>query len=148
VCSAPVERSWQGRPAVYCGKRCRQAAYRARLAAERAAGYAAWLREQLVTLGAELAEPYGPDAINVFAGLPVPTPDEIPGQWAENALAYADRARRLASRAYDLTAAYRRAAADFAAARAVFGRAEASAPVSDETATRSVARSAAAAAAT
>lgn len=35
VCSGPVERAWQGRPAVYCGKRCRQAAYRARLAAAR-----------------------------------------------------------------------------------------------------------------
>lgn len=34
VCGEPVQRGWQGRPPLYCGKRCRQAAYPPRLAAD------------------------------------------------------------------------------------------------------------------
>jgi endogenous inhibitor of DNA gyrase (YacG/DUF329 family) len=117
VCAGPVARGWQGRPPVYCGKRCRQAAYRARLAAE----YAARLRGQLAGCGAELAEAAA-DVTSVLGNLPAADRDGVPGWWTGDASAYADRTRRLASRVCDLTAAYRRAAAEFDAARAVFGR--------------------------
>lgn len=72
----------------------------------------------------------------------------VPAVATSDGRAYSDRTRRLASRAFDLIAAYDRAAADHAAALGVFRHAEASAPVGDETGARSVAPQAAAAAAT
>lgn len=56
MCGAPVERGGRGRPAVYCAKRCSQAAYHARLAAGRAAEAARCVRAKLHQLGGDLAE--------------------------------------------------------------------------------------------
>jgi hypothetical protein len=147
VCSGPVEYAGTGRRPVHCGKRCRQARYRSRLAAERAEEYAGYLLGQLAQVRGELAEASG-DTRSILGILPAPGGPGALAWPAGDAAAYADRMRRLASRVCDLAAAYRRAIAEAAAARAALRRAEASAPVGDETPARSVARSPAAAAAT
>jgi hypothetical protein len=53
-CGAPLTVPRTGRRPRWCSKPCRQAAYRARLAAERAAGDAAWVLGQIAAAHAEL----------------------------------------------------------------------------------------------
>jgi hypothetical protein len=154
VCGATVGRASTGRPAVYCGKPCRQAAHRARLAAARAAEAAGWFRRELAGPGYrgersgvedELARAAS-RLLGAFARVhdyPLPGKDTVCSGWEASVIKEADRVRRLASRACDLAEAHMRQAGEFAAATAMFRRAEASAPVGDETSRRFVAARAA-----
>ena len=55
VCAAPIQASPRGRPAIYCGKPCRQAAHRARGRADHACLQLAWTERRLQAALADLA---------------------------------------------------------------------------------------------
>jgi hypothetical protein len=151
TCGAPVQRAWQGRPPVYCGTPCRQAAHRARQAAARAAESARWLRSELFFAETELqgAVSAAFAALAAVHDVPLPGEHDVPGGFEDGLKRQADAAWKAWARVSDLASAHARARRDCEAARVRgFRSAEASAPVGDETAAGSVARSPAAAAAT
>jgi hypothetical protein len=136
TCGGPVQQRWQGRPALYCGTPCRQAAHRARLAAARAAETARWLRASMGSAEAELqravTEAFA--AVAAVHGLPPPGEHDVPGGFEDEVMRHADAARRAWSRVYDLASDHARARHDCDAARSRgFRRSETSAPVGDET---------------
>jgi hypothetical protein len=153
VCGAPLRIPLTGRRPRYCGKPCRQAAYRARLAADRAAALAAGLRRELagsgspdVHLGVE--HMIGLVSRDVQRAALRARFDEETGLgtgvvpfgtgWEDEV---ADRARTLvtlARRAMDLATAHARAVADWQAAQAVFRRVGLPGPGGDETLQSSV----------
>lgn len=150
VCGAPLEIPLTGRRPVYCGKPCRQAAYRARLAAGRAAEAAASARWGLagsssrspdVHLGVEHAIGLVTDQLRHqvrrahYAEETGLGADVVPfgTGWEDDVT---DRARTLitlAHQAIGLATAHKRAAADWQAAQAVLRREPAAGPGGDET---------------
>jgi len=159
VCGGPLEIPAAGRRPVYCGKACRQAAYRARQAAERAVEQATWARQELARAGdrgqAEgLAHEFDHASRELFTALvrlhdlpPASARLRKPGGgwsgWEEHAAAAARQVARLAHRAAGLARVHERAAADFQAAQAVLRRGGLAGPGGDETPPGSVAARAA-----
>jgi len=155
VCGGQLVIPPTGRRPVYCGKACRQAAHRARLAAARAAERAAWIRRELAGDGTRPGGglPGAPPAAGQRGGVEYdlgvawlalfdaaarvretpPGPGEVAGGWERDVARCADQVARLAHRAADLAAAHERAAAEFAAARAVLRRVDPDGPGGDET---------------
>jgi hypothetical protein len=151
TCGGPVQRRWQGRPPVYCGTPCRQAAHRARQAAARAAETARWLRASMGQAETELhrAVSGALAAVAAVHDCPLPGEYDVPGGFEAEVMRQADAARRAWSRVFDLAASHDRARRDCAAAQVRgFRGGEASAPVGDEMHGGSVAHRRAAAAAT
>ncbi|XVQ16357.1 hypothetical protein ACQP1W_52430 (plasmid) [Spirillospora sp. CA-255316] len=143
VCGTPLQQrpGRPGRPAAWCSKPCRQAAYRARRNAARAAEQAADLRAQLAAAHAELheaeavvASAYG-RAADVAAD-PTATPaDHMTRPGWERPLFDAARALgRAAFRLADLANDHARTRNEHRAAMATFRQAPAPRPSDDATA--------------
>jgi hypothetical protein len=151
VCGTGLQIPLTGRRPRYCGKPCRQAAYRARLAAGRAAETAARVRRELAGLGEDgmlagadqdlgraLLQLQGAAArIRDCDGL-LPDAETVPGGWEDAMARQAKTVIRLAHRVADLAAVHARAAADFQAAQTVFRRGNSAGPGGDETLQSSV----------
>jgi hypothetical protein len=152
VCDRPLEIPDTGRRPVYCGKACRQAAYRARLAAARAAEHARWLRRKLAGdyragkpvdgMHAELQEA-GSALTAAFYGLELDLADGdgdggVPSGWEARLSASARTLAGVAHRIADTAHAHERAVAEFEAAQAVLCRGGRGRPGGDETPAGSV----------
>jgi hypothetical protein len=121
---------------VYCGTPCRQAAYRARQAAARAAEQARWLRASLGSAESELHTvlPAALAALAAVHDMPLPGDRDVPGGFEDGLMRQADAARRAWSRVHDLACDHARARRDCAAARdRGFGNAPDPAPAAGET---------------
>ncbi|MEV0152065.1 hypothetical protein AB0H64_44655 [Nonomuraea sp. NPDC050733] len=137
VCAAPIQAATRGRPAVYCGKPCRQAAHRARGRVLQARRELAWTRRRLqahldafARLAAELdqaavrlaAEDPGGADVDQEDALGAGDPGGPPSTPWEPALA--ELARRAASLATTIAGAarsHRATAADHAHAARIAG---------------------------
>jgi hypothetical protein len=140
VCDGPVKIRATGRPPTYCGKACRQTAYRARQAAAAAAASAQRLRQDLTVLQDAFLQ--AARAMNgAFQRMPAPgTPgaQELVTGWEDDVACQAGVAMLLLRRVAGLAAGHSRAAADYEAAQTVLRRVGLARPGGDETAAGSV----------
>jgi hypothetical protein len=142
ICNGPVKIRATGRPPTYCGKICRQTAYRARQAAAAAVANAEHLRRDLTALQDALGR--AARAVNgAFQRMPGPgTPgaQELVTGWEADVVCQAQAAIDLLRRASGLAAGHCRAAADYEAAQTVLRRGGLTRPGGDETPAGSVGR--------
>jgi hypothetical protein len=136
-CGAELAVPVTGRRPRWCSKACRQAAYRARLAAGRAAGETRWAHRELARAGDRgqeegLAREFSAAASTLTGllrrlyGLPPATAVRLPGPagwtgWENDLITAAREVAALADQAGELARLHARAAADYAAARRMAG---------------------------
>ncbi|WP_185949052.1 MULTISPECIES: hypothetical protein [unclassified Microbispora] len=134
VCRGPIIPARTGRPPIYCGTACRQAAHRARLRAEQAREQAAHTRgrvashvERLAALVEQLADAARP--------LDQDHDDEMHTGWEQDVEDLAARCARLADQVTSAARDHRRLVVDYrhAAITAGFRDVATAAAVHDET---------------